>query len=388
MASSAAGVRPGWTLERLLCDHSIPLAATIAMGMVVLALLAASRAVERSAYQLRGLGSTRAALAAEEAAFSVAIRAGSSGAAPIRVSTSWGLDVDVQRVRDGGERLELTVPSRRGAERYSCELLRGAAPRCFGRRLTLGSELPDATSSWVRGAGATHAASQPQVALPPAAASAMPGLACDTEVAFLHLSGGTDRPDFTLGSGMTEIVPPSDMSVMEVRGNLWLPPDARPLRFVLRSPLTIVVHGNVYVGRSIDVSARAPLTLVAHRRGPTFRDLNGDGACSAGEPSLGGAGNQAIEGDGSFYFGLPRQETRPLLTVAAHAVAEGEIHLLGSLRMHGALVGAHGLTRCGEDVHLDLTGTRLLDPSRTRVPAFATSGGPRPGALQRAFGLR
>lgn len=380
-AAQVARVRRRMVFERLLCDHSIPLAAMVAMAIVVVAIAGANRSLSRCAAQRRALTAVRTLLAAEEAAFAAAVMPASAPRSPI--ATSWGMAVDVERVRDGAERLEVTVPMRHGSSRFSCELLRGAAPACLGRRLTLGDEPAAADFAWVRGIDTPRDGSLPQLALPASASAALPGLFCDTEVAFLHLAGGTDRADYTLGNGRDEIRPEAGQEVVEVRGNLWLLPCARPLRVSLRAPLTIIVYGNVYLGRSIEVGGRVPLTLVAHRTGPTFRDLDGDGARSPGEPGLGGEGSPAIEGDGAVYLGLPRKDERAPLAVAAQVVAEGEIHVLTTVHMHGALVGGHGLTRCSPLAELDLTGRNLVDPSRTRIPGFATRGDPRPGPLNR-----
>lgn len=384
-AASPGGARSTTrpVLERLARDHSIPLASMISMGMVVIAMLDAARSMETRGQQRRTLTAARVACAAEEAAFAAAVPGTPN---PTRIRTSWGMTVQVERVRDRDERLELAVATGRGHERFACDWLRGSAPRCLQSRLTLGGDgFPSADDrTWIHGVVSIGNDSLPQLAPTDRARATLPELSCDTEVAFLHLPGGTDRSDFTLGGGCEQIAVPPATQVVEVRGNLWVLPAAQPLWFVLRAPLTIIVHGNLYLGRSIEVVGRGPLTLVAHRTGPTFRDLDGDGACANGETILGGSGTPAIEGDGSVYLGIPRQTARPPVGIAAHIVAGGEIHVLTSARVHGALVGAHGLTACNARAELHLTGRCLRDVTRTRVPGFATSGSPRPGLLERA----
>jgi hypothetical protein len=225
----------------------------------------------------------------------------------------------------------------------------------------------------------------PQLAPPPDARVVLPQLFCDSEVAFLHLPAGTDRLDHTLGTSLDHMTPPPESQVVEVKGNLWVLPSSQPLSIVLHTPLTLIVHGNVYLGRSVEVVGRGPLTIVAHRTGTTFRDLDGDGTRSPQDPLLGGPGIPALEGDGAVYFGLPGLADQPTLCLALNLVAEGEIHVLTAVRHHGALVGGHGLTACNDRARLELTGRCLQDVARTRIPGFATSGAPRPGVLHRSL---
>jgi len=374
------------SLERLLRDHSIPLAAMVSMGLVVASIADASRSLSACAVQQRVFASVRAELAAEEAAFAAAESSITGGRS---FASSWGMTVHVERVRETCDRLDLAVAPRRGVTvRFACDWLAGSAPACLGRRLSLAAGMESLSSTdWLRGAEGGSADAMAPLAVPEGAAKTLPGLSCDSEVAFLHLPGGTDRPDYTLGTGLDQVAPAREVEVVEVRGNLWVLPAPRPLRFHLRGPLTVVVRGNVYLERSLEVTGRGPLTLVAHRTGPTFRDLDGDGACSPGEPVMGGPGNPAIEGDGSLYLGLPRQATRAPLALAPHLVAGGEIHVSTSVVMHGALVG-QGLTRCRDDVHLELTGNGLSDVARSKIPGFATHGDPRPGLLEPVAGSR
>src|SRR5690606_30943722 len=175
---------------------------------------------------------------------------------PVRMlRTSWGPTARVERVRDIDERLEITVLSPREATvRFTCESLRGAAPACFGHALTLAEGLAGTegeADEWLRGVARPQLGPLPQLALPAPVKLPLPGLTVDREVAFLHLPAGTDRADYRLGEPPDVIAPPPHLQVAEVPGNLWILPGARALRFDLRAPLTIVVRGHVYLGRSI-----------------------------------------------------------------------------------------------------------------------------------------
>jgi hypothetical protein len=366
-------------MARLLCDHSIPLAAVAALCFMSLALIDAARGLGSNSRQRQRLTHMQALLAAEEAAGASVHAKSELG---VSRPTSWGLSAKVERVRDVEDRLEITVATARTHLRYGCECLRGAAPRCFAKPLTLGDAGDVAAApSWLRGASSLSG-SLPQLALPPGPHHAVPGLFADTEVAFLHLAAGTDRADYTWGGLSDHVAIPAQTDVAEVAGNLWLLPQSRPLRVVLAAPLTIVVRGNLYIGRTLDVVGGVPLTIVAARAGASFRDLDGDGAHDAGEPVL-GSGRRAVEGEGSVYFGLPGNAADPGdIEIDAHIVAEGEVHLRSISTAHGAIVSAHSLTRCTPGATLTLTGRRLLEAGRARVPGFATSGSPRPGVLR------
>lgn len=378
------GDSPQNIIARLLCDHTIPLATAASLCLVALSMVDAARGLSASHSQRQTMSALCSALAAEEAAFA-AMRA--SGDSLSSISTSWGLTAGVERVRDLQERLEISVQSSSESVRFSCDCLRGAAPACFARPLTLGDRTgPDESRpTWLRGAATPVSGSLPQLTLPPSPRSTLPGLFCDSEVAFLYMPTGTDRTDYTIGGPTDRVLPTPGTLVVEVPGNLWMLPAPRPLRFVLRAPLTLVVRGNAYLARSIIVEGDYPLTIVAHRCAATFRDLDGNGARSDTEPVL-GDGARPVEGDGSLYLGHPGPAdvaSLDALVFRCHLVAYGEIHLLATTHLDGALVGAHGLTRCSPHADLSLTGRLLLDVSRVRVPGFATSGGPRPGLLRR-----
>ncbi len=378
------GDSPRNIIARLLCDHTIPLAAAASVCLVALSMVDATRGLSASKSQRQAMSALCSGLAAEEAALA-AMRAKGNGLSSH--ATTWGLTARVERVRDLQERLEIVVQSSSEPARFSCDCLRGAAPSCFARPLTLGDRtgLGESSPAWLRGAFMPEAGPLPQLTLPPSYRSSLPGLFCDSEVAFLYMPTGTDRTDYTLGGPTDRVLPTPGTLVVEVPGNLWLLPAPAPLRFVLRAPLTLVVRGNAYLARSIVVEGDYPLTIVAHRCAATFRDLDGNGARSDPEPVL-GDGARPVEGDGSLYLGHPGSAagaTREALEFRCHLVAYGEIHLLATTRLDGALVGAHGLTRCSPHADLSLTGRLLLDVSRARVPGFATSGGPRPGLLRR-----
>lgn len=368
-------------VARLLRDHSIPLALLVAVAMVSVAVMRVDRALGlASSHHLHG-EATAAALAADEAVLQLARDPRRDGR---DLATSWGATVQLEP--GPGETFRLLVPSGSDTYVFPGEWLAGAAPACFAQPLTIGAAVDvRAALAWLPQAACVRLGPQPVPSLPAESLPRLPECEPDAEIAFMHMRAGTDRADWVWGNGADTWLMRAAADVVEVPGNLWLRPAAAPLRVHLARPLTVVVRGNIYLGRGLEVTGAGPLTLVALRQGATFRDLDGDGVRGAAEPLLPGAGPLQLEGDGNVYLGLPGAPQRAPLRVAAQLVASGEVHLLTDTTMRAALVSAHAVTRCHDAARLELPSLPLLDVERCRVPGFAVSGGPRPAHLRPGF---
>ena len=210
-----------------------------------------------------------------------------------------------------------------------------------------------------------------------------------SSLALLRLPAGTDRPDYVLedsnGSVLSPSVPAS--GVLRLYGHLWVDIAAKPLTLQLPRDLTIVVAGNLYLGRSIHVRGPGRLVLVVTRgTGDMFRDLDLDGAWSEGDELLTAHDRPfrgSIEGSGAVYFGLPAGNPVPgRIRIDAAVIADGEVHIQCPVtEVWGALAVGHGVT--GAQRHRLLTpGLLLPDTQRERMPGFKPLGGPRPGILR------
>jgi hypothetical protein len=348
-----------------------------------------------------------ASLVAEEAA-QIAVDkfgAGTTLQNPLSVASEAGLVSRVEPlVNRNGTRLRIRVAGARNRTHlFQCQLLPGAAPAWLGERLTLTDAVlidrPELLA-WVNDdLGLTPARIQggfdTAARLDPGALLATPDgnheiLTEDPSIGVLRLPAGTDRPDFVFGRhGLRVETPPVPTGgVMVVHGNLWVDQGPYPLVLNLASPLTIVVEGNIYLGRTVAVRGSGHLTLVA-RRGPTatFRDRDGDGAWSSGDTVL-GIGERAysgpVEGAGMVYLGLPGVRQRPVenFDLVASVLAEGELYVRArSAAVHGALCGGFGISRF-DGARLSLTGSRLPSIQRAALPGFLRAGPLRPGVLE------
>lgn len=349
--------------ERLARDHAIPIAAIVSLTVVALGVIDADRQLRASAELGRNRTATVALLAAEE----VAAQAVADGLTePRRYVSSWNLAVDVVPSTTGPRAFEFAIAALGRELRFACEVVAGAAPVCFASSLTWqGSELP----AWVaspapRAVGRPTSASVASGPLPPEVNP-------DHELALLHLPTGTDLPDFVWRRSVTGIrVPSGRGGVKVVPGNLWVPDAVEPLVFVLDVPMTVHVAGNLYLGRSIRVEGPGTLTLTA---GLLPRAVN------APPP---------IEGEGHLHLGLPVRTPSPVATgapveIGAHIVLAGDcVVRVPTARLHGALALGGGFERPFASAALELTGLRLANVDRTRIPGFATEGPPRPGHLR------
>ncbi|MHC5062434.1 MAG: hypothetical protein ACYTG5_00500 [Planctomycetota bacterium] len=297
-------------------------------------------------------------------------------------------------------KIEVTSPSRRQF-RYRARILEGAAPYPLGRPLSISRaalsgaadrwewiwEMPIPEPSWI-----------PEHHFPllvdekadvAELGAEFIGLKHDASIALLHLAGGTDQRDFVLHSNDGETLRPplSQPAWVRVGGNLWLVDQSGSIELRLDNSLTVLVHGNIYIGSDIRVSGPGKLTLVNLQTvGNRYRDLDMDGRFTSGDESReygGGEYGGWIEGSGAVYVGLPgrRGEERNLVFEGS-LVAEGEVYLRApAWRLHGALVLGSCLIFADESSRLSLPADRLPDPYREAIPGFAISGPPRPGML-------
>lgn len=203
----------------------------------------------------------------------------------------------------------------------------------------------------------------------------------DRGIALLTWENGTERDDFVFDAKATA---PLDSSgdVLVVPGHLWIEAAAEPLRIQLQKDLTLVVSGNVYVGRSIVVHGGRLVVVAMHEPGtPVFADTDGNGRWSAGdELRTDGVRPGPPEGTGNVFFGLPGSAGE--LRIDAAFVATGELHLRATAHVAGPMVIPFGVTVPRN------TTARLVPEARwtfaierERVPAFRTSGEPRLGLL-------
>ena len=349
--------------ERLARDHAIPIAAIVSLTVVALAVIDADRQLRASAELGRNRTATVAQLAAEE----VAAQAVADGLMePRRYVSSWNLAVNVVPSTSGPRAFEFGIDALGRELRFACEVVAGAAPVCFASPLTWrGSELP----AWVA-SPAPCAGGRPTLASV-ASGPLPPEVNPDADLALLHLPTGTDLPDFVWRRSVTRIrVVSGRGGVKVVPGDLWVPAGEEPLVFVLDVPMTVHVAGNLYLGRSILVEGPGTLTLTA---GLLPRAVN------AVAP---------IEGEGHLHLGLPVRTPSAIhpavpLEIGAHLVLAGDcVVRVPTARLHGALALGGAFQRPLASAALELTGLRLANVDRTRIPGFATEGPPRPGHLR------
>ena len=354
-----------------------------------------------------------AATAAEEAAFHAAkqdlsedsvvqVRSSTGMLCSVFLSTSEGLPASP----GSSESPEIQIEVRGRNQRYysyTCEMLPGAAPIALGYPLSIRKSVLDARPQlrpWLT-RQSKHApgvmnddTDLPQLhiraaqSLSPHAAGWL-GLRREDSLALLRTPSGTDLPDHVFAAKEDGVCRPTvpKSGTLLVAGHLWVDRGTEPLVIELSEALTVVVRGNIYIGRSLEVRGTGKLTLVAQRgNSELFADRDADGRWSKADELLTGDHYRGpVEGTGAIYLGLPAQaNTTDTLTIAACLYAQGEVHLLADhCEVQGALVLGQGLTWLGQAA-LTLSGTSLPNTQRERVPGFRRQGGRRPSLLQPA----
>lgn len=356
---------------RWIVDSPIVVATWASVVMCLLAIVQVARSL-RDADRVRARsGQVLARIAAEDAA----ARLADAHAGPVPdVVTVGGVAV---RVEAFGDQWLLTSELGCGESwQFVCPRLPGASPSAFGRSQTA-----------VEPAAAAGEGLPP---LDPAQlacawwADQVPAFRRDVGIALLHLPAGTERDDFVIDPKRPRLGLHGEAELVQVPGHLWIEPGSRPLRLSLQRDLTLVVHGNLYIGRSIEIDGPGRLVMVAcaspEARG--FVDRDGDGRWSPGEPTCDEQPfSGAAEGGGNAFLGLA-SAVEPL-SLAAGLVVHGEIHLSRTVRVEGPVVWNHGVTRLGGSApDLVTTGTRLFVAERECVPGFLVAGRSRPGLLR------
>ncbi len=376
------GCRSAGLLRLWLAPISI---GALAVGCVAIVVLASAVTEVREAISLRrDVHGLAARVAAEESALAYVQSDGVRGRRAVDAGNGLVVETSVEPVQDSQQ---LRLDARVAEHRYSFlfQRLEGGTPFAFGRQLTFG---PDAVvpGDWGEGVIAVR---EELPALDLARASvrdAVDGIAAaDPGLALLRLSAGTDRADFVLCGGTSAGLPKvPDGGVVAIAGNLWVDCGGMPLELTLLRDLTIVVRGNVYLGRSIRVIGAGRLTIATDATGSTsFSDLDGNGRWSIGEP-LHGATSLCgpLEGGGNVYVGMPR-EVGEQIDLDLGLVCAGVLHVAASVAtFHGPLaVGMAGVRLSAGGGRVVATGQRMPSLRRAALPGFAAIGSPRPSAL-------
>lgn len=291
-----------------------------------------------------------------------------------------GVQVEVSRVRG-----DLLLRCRAGdgdAAVFACAELAGAGPTALScvraacapaelERIGGGTRL--AADEWPKLDGAAVAAAP--------RADAMRGFRADQAVALQFLRAGTDRDDHVWIGGRELRVAGG---VLVVPGHLWVEPGREPLRLSLADDLTLVVEGNLYVGRSVEVAGPGRLLVVTTLppASVAFADRDGSGGWSSGDVLRDAARfTGPVEGGGSAFFGLG---AAPGATIRCGfgLVIAGELHAASAVAVDGPLVLRCGLTVAGDGGLEPPTGGWSFRAERERIPGFVTSGSVRPGLLR------
>ena len=363
----------------------------LALGAIIAGCLAAL-VLERALGALADTAEVRGdihALAARVAAESAASDYVSSGGVDVAraIDTGNGLIVEttIAPLADGSQlRLSAQVAEQRFD--FLFQQIAGGTPPAFGRSLTVAPEavVPSewlTTNTMVREDLPRFSAAPSPVLLGAVAAIAV----VDAGLALLRLPAGTDRCDYVLGGGRDQRAPRiPEGGVVQVIGNLWVDCSGAPLELTLPGDLTIVVHGNVYLGRSVRVLGPGKLTIATCADGGTsFIDRDGNGRWSQGEDLLAAVAFAGpVEGAGNVYVGMPREAATSIDLQLGLFVA-GALHVgAEEARLHGPVVLAAAGVRIGKGAgQLLCAGTRLPSLWRATLPGFVAVGGPRPGPL-------
>lgn len=345
-------------------EHQAGFAVLAAFVCISIATIEFASALARSNRSWRETERELAQLVAEEAAFRACEDAGAATVARNGMTATAALQGN-----------EITIGVACGKERtyeYVARVVPGTAPALLAVEQGVG--IPPLSD---------------EALAAPALASGCSYVVRDDSIGLLRSTTGTDLVDWSLRPEQDGVVRPhnAEPTVARIDGHLWIDRDARPLVVELTHALTLVVEGNLYLGRSLLVHGPGRLTLVTHSRpGLRFHDLDGNGRHSDPDEVLAGLAEATpIEGSGTIYLGLPD-----------HGDANARIACEATLWAHfdAIAVESHFVARapvlaglrhllCGDRASLQTEPARPVATEREWIPGFRTTGGPRPGQLAR-----
>jgi hypothetical protein len=364
---------------RWLIDSPLVLATWASVAMCLVAIVQVAHAL-RDADRLRVRSTRVLAEVAAEAAVARLVEQ-----PPVELPVTMAVGRVPVTVASHGDGWLVTAGASGGEQReYLCTLLPGASPAALGRPLTVvdplvAEELPGATVGPLPSLAKDVMAQAWR-------AETLAAFRREVGIALMNFSAGTDLDDFVIDPKVRGLGLGPDTGCVVVPGHLWIEPGPTCWRVTLDRDLTIVVCGNLYVGRSIIVDGIGRLTF-AVQGAPNahgFADLDGNGRWSAGDrASDGGALTGVAEGGGNVYLGLRSSGGFLSQHVEAGLIVAGELHLRGTCRVDGPVALAHGLVRLGDPgATLEPVGERLFVPEREVAPGFCLTGGSRPGLLR------
>ncbi len=336
------------------------------------------------------------ALADELAHMIVSQSRGASHHESILIRNGYECRATLSTQEQGGV-IDLTVKREGGRTHYyTSSVLLGAAPRALGVRLSLCESARDrvmdiGSRSLEGGAEPTWLSAEcfPKIEIgeAPDVDHGAYGISQSDSVALLRLPSGTDARDYTFATDLAckvRLHVPA-RGVLRIKGNLWVDESGPDIQIELHRSLTIVVQGNIYLGRSLRVRGGGRLILVAQQTGANFIDHNLDGRWAAGEGiGFAARGDGRIEGSGALYVGLP---SRPALTSRLHCdasiVCQGEAYFLAeAARFCGSLALAGGWLQYRHLADLSFSGEQVGMVQRVLIPGFAVNGAARPALLR------
>jgi hypothetical protein len=269
-----------------------------------------------------------------------------------------------------------------GSHWFAAEHLPGAAPPALTQPpLDPGAGTDPATVDAVVANAALPPLDPEALAAAPRAHTS-PLLRREPGLALAHFAAGTDADDWVLRA------PPDHKrrgcvgGLLVIPGHLWVEPEATPLQLSLTEDLVLVVAGNLYMLRSVQVQGPGRLLFVTMvpENTTAFCDEDFNGRRSANERLVGSATFAGqIEGAGGVYLGRTRGTA---IECQAGLVVAGTLHLGSDCRVAGPLVVADTVARASGAEELVASREWGFLPDRERVPGFVTHGGARPGRLR------
>lgn len=289
-----------------------------------------------------------------------------------------GVQVAVNAAPDGFQVLA-QLPER-PAQAFVAPRLPGGAPAAFGQALTSRRQAAAGGVPWPC---LDHEALQRAWR-----AEQLPRFRLDPGVAFLQWPAGTDLEDYVAVDDAPVGNADWPCDLILVPGHLWILPGPTAWQPRIDRDVTVVVQGNLYMGRSIAPVGPGRLQFAVAAPGglPCFADLDGDGRRGAGDRQRRQGGRAGpIEGAGNVYAGwLGGAGGR--LRLDAGLWLDGVVHLQVDLEVAGPLLLGAGMVALQPGRQLVPLGLFQFYAARERVPGFLVDGPPRPGRLRRVPG--